>query len=368
MQSFSGSLSSVRRIRHRWLGVMAALGALVVLVVPMGAFAGSPGTYKQANLISDIPGVARITDTQLVNPWGMAAGPSTPLWVADNGTDVSTLYTGGVHGSVPAIVPLTVAIPGGEPTGIVFNPSGDFVIRVGDESAPANFIFSSEAGQITAWSKTVSGDQAQTEFSSSTAVFKGLAIANTARGRFLYATDFHNTRVRVFDSKFRQVDDPGAFTDPNLPDGYGPFGIQTIDGKVYVTYAQQDGDRHDDVRGAGHGFVDVYDTSGRLLQRLISRGALNSPWGLVVAPKSFGVFGGDLLVGNFGDGTIHAYNLHSGALEGVLTNPDGNTIAIDGLWGLRFGNGVIGTPETLLFTAGLAGESHGLFGELTASR
>jgi uncharacterized protein (TIGR03118 family) len=350
--------------------VVATAAAVAALAVPVAALAGGgrSGTYRQTNLISDIAGVARITDANLVNPWGMAAGPSTPLWISDNGTDVSTLYTGGIRGSIPTIVPLVVHIPGGAPTGVVFNPTGDFVVSNGDVSAPANFIFSSEAGQITAWSKSVPGsDTARTEFASDSAVFKGLALAKGDGGWHLYATDFHNGRVDVFDSKFRLVSTPGGFVDPNLPEHYAPFGIQLIDGKLYVTYAQQNADRHDDVAGAGHGFVDVYDTSGHLLKRLISGGELNSPWGLVLAPKHFGAFTGLLLVGNFGNGLIHAYDPRSGALEGGLVNTDGNPIAIDGLWGLRFGNGVMASKDTLMFTAGIGGEGHGLFGEISAA-
>lgn len=352
----------------RGLGVLAALIAVALLApVALAAVHGNRGAYVQRNLISDINGVARITDPNLVNPWGMAAGPTTPLWINDNGADVSTLYSGGVHGSIPTILPLVVSIPDGAPTGIVFNPTSGFVVTgTGGASAAANFIFASEAGDITAWSKAVSGTQAQVEASSATAVYKGLAMATTSQGTFLYATDFHNGRVDVFDSAFKPVTLSGGFTDPNLPAGYAPFGIQTLGGRVVVTYAQQDAAAHDDVAGAGHGFVDVYSTDGHLVRRLISRGALDSPWGLVLAPRDFGRFSGDLLVGNFGDGAVNAYDPISGALRGQLMNRDGNPILIDGLWGLRFGNGVTGTSRTLLFTAGLAGESHGLFGEITA--
>jgi uncharacterized protein (TIGR03118 family) len=290
------------------------------------------------------------------------------LWISDNGTDVSTLYTGGINGSIPQIVPLVVSIPEGAPTGTVFNPTSDFAVTVDHKSAASNFIFDSESGRITAWSNAVSGTKAQVKFSDPNAVYKGLAIGKRDGATFLYASNFHAGRVDVFNSKFVKVASPGGFADPDLPDGYAPFGIQSLNGKVYVSYAKQDEARHDDVKGPGHGFVDVYDTAGHLLKRLITRGALNSPWGLVIAPAEFGAFSGDLLVGNFGDGAINAYDPTTGASKGALVNTDGNPIAIDGLWGLRFGNGTMGTSHTLLFTAGIAGEAHGLFGEITAAK
>jgi uncharacterized protein (TIGR03118 family) len=357
------------RVRLRWWVVALVALAIAVVMVP-GVAAASRGhhhqAYVQRNLISDLNGVARITDPNLVNPWGMAAGPTTPLWVADNGTDVSTLYTGGVHGSIPKIVPLVVAIPDGAPSGLVFNPTGGFVIKNGNVSSPARFIFDSEAGDIVAWTNVPANSPAQVKSSSTTAVYKGLAIASNKQGTFIYATNFHDGRVEVFDKDFNPVTLSGDFTDPNIPAGYAPFGIQALLGRLYVTYAVQDALKHDDVSGPGNGFVDVYSTTGHLVRRLISHGALNSPWGLVVAPHDFGAFSNDLLVGNFGDGAIHAYDSRTGALRGQLMNRDGNPILIDSLWGLRFGNGVMGTPHTLIFTAGIGGEAHGLLGEIVA--
>jgi uncharacterized protein (TIGR03118 family) len=325
-------------------------------------------TFRQKNLISDIAGVARITDPNLVNPWGMAAGPTTPLWVSDNGTDVSTLYTGGVKGSIPAITPLVVKIPGGAPTGVVFNPTDGFQLTNGSASAPARFIFDSEAGQITAWSPMVPpATEAQSKVTTPGAIYKGLAIATSSKGPAIYAADFHNAKIDVFGTDFMPLTLPGSFTDPALPAGYAPFNIQELGGKLYVAYAKQDAAAEDEEAGAGLGFVDVYDTDGNMLKRLVSQGDLNAPWGLVIAPRHFGGFGGDLLVGNFGDGAIHAYDPENGNLEGQLTNEDGNPIVIDGLWALRFGNGTIGTPRTLLFTAGIGDEGHGLFGEIVPS-
>lgn len=361
-----------RHSRLRWLGAFAALGVVAVVALPGGAVAGDNGNgngnvYKQANLISDINGVARLTDPNLVNPWGMAAGDNTPLWVADNNANVSTLYTGGVHGSIPKINPLVVTIPGGAPTGIVFNPTDGFVVHAGNTSAPAKFIFDSENGQIAAWSPMVPPiTQAQSEFTSATAVYKGLAIASNSKGTFIYAANFHDATIDVFDKNFKPVTLSGSFTDPNIPTGFAQFDIQKLGDKLYVTYALQKPDKHDDMAGPGNGFVDVYDTTGHLLRRLISHGDLNSPWGLALAPDDFGAFSGDLLVGNFGDGAIHAYDPNTGALQGQLMNQDGNPIVIDDLWALRFGNGITGTRNSLLFTAGIADEMHGLFGEITA--
>jgi uncharacterized protein (TIGR03118 family) len=360
-----------RRVRAHWVVAVLVIIAMAAIVPGVAAATRGHqhGAYVQKNLISDIAGVARVTDPNLVNPWGLAAGPATPLWVADNGTGVSTLYTGGVRGSIPAILPLVVTIPGGAPTGVVFNPTKGFVVHAGTASGPAFFIFASEAGKITAWSPVVPPNtSAQVEASSDTAVYKGLAMASTRDGTFIYATNFHDNAIDVFDSNFAPVTLSGDFTDPNLPAGYAPFGIQSIGARLYVSYAVQDADKMDDVAGPGNGLVDVYSTSGHLVKRLISNGDLNSPWGLVVAPRHFGVFSHDLLVGNFGDGAIHAYDARTGAFRGQLMNRDGNPVLIDSLWALRFGNGVTGTPTTLLFTAGIGGEGHGLFGEIVAGR
>jgi uncharacterized protein (TIGR03118 family) len=360
-----------RRWFTLWLGVLAAIGVLA-LAGPSVAGAGGHGhghgqTFQQRNLISDIGGVARITDRNLVNPWGLAAGPSTPLWVADNGTDISTIYSGAVGGTIPVMAPLVVSIPGGAPTGIVYNPTNGFVVQADRASSPARFIFDSEAGQVTAWSPNVPpATQAQPEVTTPGAIYKGLTIASTRKGPRLYAADFHGAKIDVFDSTFAPVNRPGAFTDGALPTGYAPFNIQELGGRLYVTYAKQDADAKDEVDGVGLGFVDVFDTRGHLLKRLVSQGALNAPWGLVLAPRHFGGFGGDLLVGNFGDGLIHAYNARTGQPDGQMTNEDGNPIQIDGLWALRFGNGTFGTPRGLLFTAGIGGEQHGLLGEIVA--
>jgi uncharacterized protein (TIGR03118 family) len=352
--------------RRAWCGAVLTALALVTVGVPVAASAGSSGSqYQQTNLISDIPGVARVTDPNLVNPWGQAASATSPLWVADNGADVSTLYGGGVNGSIPQIVPLVVSIPQGAPTGVVFNPKSDFVVRTDTGSVPANFIFDSESGAITAWSKAVSGTTATIEFARKQAVYKGLALASVDGANYLYAANFHKGTIDVFNGRFRKVKLSGGFEDSRIPAGFAPFDVQLLAGELYVSYAKQNAARHDDVAGPGNGFVDVYDTSGHLRRRLISGGDLNSPWGLVLAPASFGEFAGDLLVGNFGDGAIHAYDPTTGAEKGQLTNTDGNPILINGLWALRFGNGTFATDGTLVFTAGIGDESHGLLGEIT---
>lgn len=360
------------RFRHkkhlRRGGALVAVAAVTAMAIPIATAADpTAGQYQQTNLISDIAGVARITDPNLVNPWGQAASPTSPLWVADNGADVSTLYRGGVNGSIPQIVGLTVNIPQGAPTGVVFNTDTDprgFVVHTATGSAPANFIFDSEAGVVSAWSNAVSGTNAQVEFTNKHAVYKGLALASVDGDSFLYAANFSKARIDVFDDHFRRVKFRGGFKDSQIPAGFAPFDIQVLDGNLYVSYAMQDAAKHDDVAGPGNGFVDVYDTSGHLLTRLIAHGDLNSPWGLVIAPAGFGAFSGDLLVGNFGDGAIHAYDPTTGAPKGQLMNTDGNPILINGLWALRFGNGTFATPQTLVFTAGIGDEDHGLLGEI----
>ncbi len=332
--------------------------------------------FLQTNLVSDQAGVAQITDPLLINAWGIALSPTGgAFWVSDNSTGKTTLYTGDVAGSKFANAGLVVSGLG-DPTGQVFNNTTDFKISNGTASGVAAFIFVSEDGSITAWNPAVPppapSTQAQLVVPASTAVFKGVTIANntigTTTGNFLYAADFHNNKIDVFDGTFKAATLAGNFTDPNLPAGFAPFNIDNLGGKLYVTYAKQDADQHDDVSGAGNGFVDVFDTSGKFQQRLVSGGALNSPWGLTIAPAGYGQFGGDLLVGNFGDGRINAYDPTSGSFAGTLKNTDGDPLTIGGLWGLSFGNGVTaGDKSTLYFSAGPDGEAHGLFGSLKAS-
>jgi uncharacterized protein (TIGR03118 family) len=343
------------------LGLVTALLALAP-VAP--AAASQPGNaYHQTNLVSDLPGLAQLTDPDLVNPWGLAAGP-TPAWVADNGTGKATIYPGFVNGSPIVKAGLVVSIPGGAPTGQVFNGTPGFVVHSGDASGPARFIFDSEAGLVTGWNPAT---QAQVGASVPGAIYKGLAIASTPAGTFLYAADFHHARIDVFDASFNLVHLSGSFTDPAIPHGFAPFNVQELGGVLYVAYAKQDADAEDEVAGQSLGFVDVYSTSGQLLRHLIERGQLNAPWGLALAPAGFGRFSGALLVGNFGNGRINAYDPGTGEFLGRLRHEDGRPIEIDGLWALRFGNGITGNPTTLLFTAGIDDEAHGLFGAIEAA-
>jgi uncharacterized protein (TIGR03118 family) len=334
--------------------------------------------YAQHNLVSDVPGLADHTDSNLVNAWGLDAGPTTPWWIADNGSGKSTVY----NVSSGAISIFTVPGAGGaqgNPTGLVFNGGTGFVVDngVGTPSA-ARFIFSSEDGTISAFK----GNPIVTVVPNANAlahgaIYKGLAIDSRTAGQFLYATDFHNGKVDVFDSSFHAVTLAGTFSDPTLPPGFAPFGIQNIGSTLYVTYALQDEDQEDDVTGPGNGFVDAFDTSGNLIRRVASMGELNSPWGLALAPADFGRFSGELLVGNFGDGRIHVFDPEKLTAEGefeavgLLHSAAGRPIQIDGLWALQFGHGTSassanGLTTTLFFTAGPSDEEHGLFGSIVS--
>jgi uncharacterized protein (TIGR03118 family) len=348
---------------------LRALLVAAVLSTALAAAASVPaaphgGQYTVTPLVSDVPGAAKTLDPNLVNGWGLTRTPTSPWWVADNGPGKSTLYT-----AAGTIAPLVVTVDGG-PTGAVFaGIANNFPVGTSATTTPgpASFIFASEDGQIRAWR---GGSTALvTAHGGPGAVYKGLAIAQPTPGQpLLYATDFHNARVDVFNGAWGLVTPPGAFVDPSLPDGYAPFGIQTIGSRVFVTYAMQDADAHDEVAGMSRGFVDAYDLQGNLLARVAQHGQLNAPWGLAQAPDSFGPFAGDLLVGNFGNGQINAYEeLPNGHFEhrGTLSDASGGKLAIDGLWALEFGNsGSNGDPGTLFFTAGPADESHGLFGTI----
>ena len=339
------------------------LAAFMVVVTPT-VLLSAPNTFNsfsQRNLVSDIPGLAAWTDPNLVNPWGIALSPTSPFWVSDNGTGLATLYN-----STGTPIPLVVTVPPptgqqgpAAPTGQVFNPNtANF--------NGARFIFATEDGTISSWQGS-NGTQAvlNVDYSGASSVFKGLALATHGSNSYLYATDFHNGTVDVFDSSFTKVTLGGSFTDPSLPAGYAPFGIEASGGRLYVTYALQDAAKHDDVAGPGHGFVDVYDTNGNLIQRLVSMGALNSPWGMAWAPAGFGKFSGDLLVGNFGDGTINAFDPATGNLLGQIDGANGMPLVNDGLWDITFGNGGNGGSKNILyFTAGLNHESDGLFGSI----
>jgi uncharacterized protein (TIGR03118 family) len=332
-------------------------------------------SYEVTALVADTAGAARSVDANLVNGWGLVASPTSPWWLADNGTGRSTLYDG--TGTPQALV---VDVPGAggpaAPTGIVFNGGAAFLLHNGTTTAAARFLFASEDGTLSGWAGST-GAHVVVDSSAAGAVYKGLAIAATAAGDRLFATDFHNGRVDVFDGTFAPVAGP-AFVDRRLPRGYAPFGIRTLGGVVYVTYARQDAARHDEVDGRGRGFVSAFDTSGKLLGRIASRGHLDAPWGLALAPANFGSAAGQLIVGNFGDGRLIAYPPFSTSTPrgeederegsgGRLLRGASGPLSIDGLWGLSFGNGArAGPADRLYFAAGPGGEQHGLFGYIAA--
>jgi uncharacterized protein (TIGR03118 family) len=347
------------------LGALVLLGAALTLGVSL-AHSDVPGTYTVENLSSNVPGVATHTDPDLQNGWGIAEPPTGPWWVADNGTDKSTLYN--ADGTKRSLV---VQIADGAPTGIVFNGSSGFVVStvVGGvtKSGPAAFIFAGEGGTISGWNPTVDATHSVVAVPSTGAVYKGLALA----GGQLYATDFGGGKVDVFNSSFGAGTATGGFVDPNLPSGYAPFGIAAVSGKLVVTFAKQEPGEEDELHHQGFGVVDEFDTNGDLISRIATHGQLNAPWGIALAPAGFGPFSGDLLVGNFGDGRINAYARQpDGSWEraGGLRDSSGRAISIDGLWGIGFGNnGAAGLSTTLYFAAGPNDEEDGLFGSITAN-
>jgi len=356
---------SARRFR------LFALATVVLAVATAAAGASARGTanmYNVHQLVSDAAATpAAATDPSLVNGWGLSAGPTTPWWTSNNGTNTSTLYSGAGAKSA-----LTVAVMGG-PTGTVFNGNAaDFVVSQNGKSGSARFLFATEAGTILGWSPTVNGTTAivGVDRSSAGAIYKGLATVNHR----LYAADFHNRRVDVFDASFNPVSSSGAFTDAQVPSGFAPFGIQALGGNIFVSYAKQDAAAKDDVAVPGQAYVDEFTPDGQLVARIVNSGKknapLNAPWGLALAPADFGVFAGDLLVGNFGNGRISAYTRRGAdkwVYKGQLRIADGTPIAIDGLWAIAFGNGAAAGPaSTLYFLSGPSDEKHGLFGSIAA--
>ena len=361
-----------RSVRRSVFGVVFASGA-TLLASPAAA------QYEQVNLVSDVPGLAAHTEVDcpgaptptpmpcLRNPWGVVNAPGGPLWVSDNDTGVSTLYQGdGTRQALIVTIPTPPGVtPPAAPTGIVWNATRGFVVRKGTASGAAVFIFDTEDGTISGWNPAVDPTHAilAVDHSTRSAVYKGLALGSTRAGVFLYATNFHDGVVEMYDASFTLVK---SFTDPTLPPGYAPFGIRNIDGNLYVTFALQNAARHDDVAGRGHGFVDVFDTNGARIRRFASRGPLYSPWGIALAPADFGRSSQQILIGNFGDGKINAFSL-DGEFQGALEGRDGKALVNDGLWALWFGDGVaLGSPNELFFTAGINGEADGMFGKIVA--
>ncbi len=356
----------------RMTSYLGAPLAVVLAFAGLTVSAAAETFYQQKNLVSDGFVPADHTDANVINAWGIAFNPFGPVWVADNGAGVSTLYDGAGNP-----LSLVVQIPGpagssatGNPTGIVFNGSSGFPVSNGTASGASRFIFATEDGVIAGWAPAVDATHARRAADNSTqgAVYKGLALSAGGKGSLLYAADFHNNKVDVFDSTFNPVMlMPGAFIDPHLPAGFAPFGLQALNGNIYVSYAKQDAQQHDDVQGPGLGFVSVFDPNGVFIRRVVSRGRLNAPWGMAMAPAGFGRFSNCLLIGNFGDGKINAYNLANGAFVGQLTNSHHRSVQIDGLWGIAFGNGFAGQPvNTLFFAAGVDDEQHGLYGRIDA--
>jgi uncharacterized protein (TIGR03118 family) len=359
------------------LGVAVCAAAIGTLASCGGGGSSStssnnPGTPMQSSftataLVSDGAVPAAHTDPNLKNSWGIAFNPQGFVWVADNGTNLATLYDGN---GVPQS--LVVTIPAGQngsasPTGIVFNGTQSFTVTENGKSGVAAFIFAGEGGTITAWAPAVATTNAFVVYDDGTggAVYKGLALAAMNGNNFLYATDFHNNKIDVFNTGFTKVAMPGAFTDPAIPAGFAPFGIAAIGANLYVTYAMQDAAKHDDVAGAGFGMVDVYDTSGNLKQHFVTGGPLNAPWGIAQAPSNFGSMSGAILVGNFGDGKINAFNASSGQSMGPLNGSNGSPLVEPDLWGIAFGNGLSNQPtNTLFFAAGPNDEADGLYGRI----
>lgn len=353
-------------VRLGALGAGVLTSAAMVVVAPVAASADSPHHHQpgitQHNLISDQPGQAALTDPTLVNAWGIARGPNTTIWVSNQGASTSTLYTGAVNGAPPEINPLVVKIPGGPPSGQAFNDTSAFDLP--GTNTPSRFLFAGLAGDVTAWS---SGTSAVVAAQQTGAIYTGVAVDDRQSDPLLLAADFHDNRIDVYNGKFDLQPAGSMFQDRTVPRNYAPFNVAEIGHQIIVTYAQQDAQRQVDVAGQGHGIVDVYSQDGRLLHRLATHGVLNSPWGVSDAPAHFGAYSGDLLIGNFGDGRIHAYDPRTGHYRGTVRDAHHKPIVIDGLWGLITGNAQAGGPDSLWFSSGPgAMHEHGLVGTLTA--
>ena len=374
---------------------IAATAGLIALGVGVPAWAASaspapgspaaaaaarpaPDSFKQTNLIANKAGFgAKFVDKNLSNAWGLAAGPNTPIWVSDNNTGFASVYGGGINGS-PVSLDLTVPVPGGNPTGQVFNSDASAFHVGGQSGAAADFIVDSDSvgahqspGEIAAWNGGASfvvEDNAHGAVGGKIpahAVFKGLALSTAPKaGPELFAADVANARVDVFNKNFGLVSTPREFRDPKIPAGYAPFNVQNLNGRIYVTYGKQNKSKTNVVPGAGLGFVDVYTVNGQLIKRLVSHGPLNEPWGLVIAPKGFGPFAGDLLVGNLGNGWINAFNPTTGKYLGWLETAKRHPIAVNGLWGLMVGNSAFGGASSVVFSAGPNNYDNGVVGVL----
>jgi uncharacterized protein (TIGR03118 family) len=355
----------------------AALAAAIVSCggssTPTAVFIPSSASatkFTTTSLVSNVPGAAPNTDPNLVNSLGVAFNPTGFAWVANNGTSTATLYDGN-----GVLQPLVVTIPPGAlgntgPTGIVFNPTQSFTVTQNGITGVAAFIFANIAGTISAWSPAVNPTSALKMYDGGNGtpppLYTGLTLASNAGQNYLFAADFRNNTINVFNTNFQRVTlQSGSFSDPNLPTGYAPFGIQAIGNLIYVAYAQQPSSGVNATPGPGLGYLDIYSTSGVLINTMVSTGSvLNAPWGMAMAPANFGTFSNALLVANNGDGKINAFN-SKGGLLGQLSNPDGTPISINALWGIAFGNGVNSQPtNTLFFAAGPAKGTQGQYGRI----
>jgi len=354
----------------RWLRIALASASLTLSAGSVLAHDNDHErlAYRNDVLVSNGAIPAPFTDPNLINAWGVAFNPTGFVWVNDADSGKSTLYDG--TGKPQALV---VSVPGpggamGHPTGIVFSAGADFVVTNGTTNGPARFIFATEDGTIAGWAPNVNATNALTavDNSLSAAVYTGLALSGNGTTHLLYAANFRSGQVDVFDGTFKPVALDGGFKDPRLPRGYSPFGIQAIGGDIYVTYAKQDDSGDEEVQGPGLGIVNVFDPQGHLVRRVATRGVLNAPWGLALAPASFGEFAGALLVGNLGDGHLNAFGPRTGKFLGTLRGLDHRAIHVDGLWGIAFGNGVAAQPTNSLFYAsGPNDEEDGAYGVIS---
>jgi uncharacterized protein (TIGR03118 family) len=361
---------SMQVFRLHGMKAIAPTGMLLALLVSASVQASAPAasTYKLAYLTADQSGKAPNTDPNLINPWGISFSPTGPFWVSDNNSGKSTLYNStGVPQSTIVTIPPASGTGLGTPSGTVYNSTGNFVITSGGKSGAASFLFDTEDGTISGWSFTVNPTSAVIGVNNSASgdIYKGLEIATNGTAYHLYAADFFNAAIKVFDGTFKEVSLSGTFTDPTLPSGYAPYNIRDIGGQLYVAYAKQNATKTDAAFCAGCGYIDIYDLNGNFIKRFASQGKLNAPWGLAQATKSFGSFSNLILAGNLGDGKINGFST-SGVNKGQLSSAPNKPIVVQGLWGLMFGNGGTGgTLNVLYFTAGPSGYAHGRFGSIT---
>lgn len=350
--------SSLNTSRLGWMAVLLLLVAVAALSLP---------TFAQkvdvTNLTSDIPAVGSFNDSNLVNPWGMSIAPTGPWWISDEGTGVSTLYSGtGQPQSLVVTIPPASGTGKGTPTGTVYNGTSNFLIH----GIPAQFLFCTIDGTISGWYTATTAFIAVNN-NASGAIYTGMALASAGGANYIYVTNIHSGAVEVYDGNFQpHTFSAGQFTDSSIPSGYTPFNIQLVGTKLVVAFAKQNASHNFVVPGPGNGYVDIFDTQGNLQLRLAHNLFLNAPWGAVQAPSNFSGFANDLLIGNFGSGAIVAYNISTGAWIGNMLNASDLAVQIDGLWGLTFGNGAGGGPtNTLFFTGGTYGGVHGIFGMIT---